>query len=188
MSDLEQIVTDLEKAESISAQRRGWNPSHVGEIDIRIATDGNWYHEGRPFQRKALVKLFAGILQKQNDDYFLVTPVEKLRIKVDDAPFVATLVETVEQDGKSAIVFTTNLDDRIILDNDHPIRIVSDPETQAPRPYVHFRDGIEALIGRNAFYALVCLAEARQHGDETCFSVNSLGHDFDLGCFDSSEI
>jgi hypothetical protein len=187
MSELNQLISNIKQAEAGSEKRKQWNPSHVGEIDIHISADGGWFHQGRPFKRLDLAKLFAGILQKQGDDYFLVTPGEKLRITVEDAPFVANLVEALEEDSQSAIVFTTNLGDKIVLDNQHPIRVEIDPQTQEPRPYIYFRNGLEALISRSAFYDLICLADEEQCDDIFCFTVSSLGESFELGCVNSLE-
>ncbi|MCP4983690.1 MAG: DUF1285 domain-containing protein, partial [Gammaproteobacteria bacterium] len=87
MSELNQLLRDIEKAESSSLARKDWHPGHSGAIDIRIGSDGTWYHEGRAFQRESLIRLFASVLRKQDDEYFLLTPAEKLSIRVDDAPF-----------------------------------------------------------------------------------------------------
>ncbi len=178
MSELNQILIDIDQAESQSDKRLQWQPKQVGSIDIRIAADGQWFHEGRPFQRPSLVKLFASVLRKEEENFFLVTPVEKLKIQVEDAPFVATLVEAKE----SAIIFTTNLGDRLVVDADHPVRVEIDPQTQTPRPYVHYRDGLDALISRSAFFDLINLAEEQERDGKTYLTVSSMGQTFDLGC------
>lgn len=184
MPELDSILADIEASASSSASRKSWNPACQGEIDIRIAADGSWYHEGRRFQRDSLVRLFAGILRREQDDYFLVTPAEKLRIEVEDAPFIATLVEQVEDRGRQAIVFTTNIGERIVVDGDHPIRVEVDAENGAPRPYVHLHDGLEALISRSAFFDLTNLAEERQRDGSSYLCVTSLGQTFELGSTD----
>lgn len=188
MPELERILAQISQTEAQGEKRKQWQPSHVGTIDIRIAADGSWFHEGRPFQRLSLVKLFASVLHRQGNDHFLLTPAEKLKIQVDDAPFVANLVEVIEQDKKAAIVFTTNLDDRIVVNSDHPIRVEIDPETQTPRPYVHYRDGLDALISRNAFFELTNLASETIRDGQLYLTVSSLGHEFDLGCVDIMDI
>ena len=187
MSELDQILANIEKANTSREVRRKWNPAHVGSIDIRIAADGSWFHQGRPFKRLSLVKLFASVLQREGQDYFLLTPAEKLAIQVDDAPFVANLVEVIEQNQQSAIVFTTNLDDRIVIDGDHPIRIEIDQQSQTPRPYVHCRDGLEALISRRAFFELTSLASETIRDGKLYLTVSSLNQTFDLGCVDLME-
>lgn len=131
-----------------------WNPPHCGEIDIRIAKDGTWFHEGTPIGREALVRLFSTVLRLDPDGYHLVTPVEKMRIVVEDAPFIAT---RVDQDGE-ALVFQTNVGDTVAAGPENAIRVEIDPTTGEPRPYVHVRRGLEALIARPVFYELVELA------------------------------
>lgn len=184
MSELDHILDSIKASEALSSKRRDWNPARLGEIDIRIAADGSWYHEGRKFQRQALVKLFASVLRREADTYYLVTPAEKLRIQVEDAPFVAGLVETIDDGGKQAIVLTTNLDQRIVVDADHPIRIDIDPDTRQPRPYVQMHAGLEALISRGAFYDLINLAEERRRDGRSCLCVSSRGQEFELGSID----
>jgi hypothetical protein len=184
MSELEQILADIQSGAATQAVRRQWNPQHQGEIDIRIAADGSWFHDGRRFRRSALVKLFAGILRHENDAYFLVTPVEKLRIQVEDAPFVATLVEQIDDNGTPAIVFTTNIGERVVVDREHALRVEVDAGSRQPRPYVHLRDGLDALISRSAFYDLLNLARETQRDGGNYLAVSSRGHEFELGSID----
>ncbi len=185
MSELDKLLTDVASTEASSAARLDWNPSRSGEIDIRIAADGSWHHEGRVFRRDALVRLFAGVLRREGDEYFLVTPAEKLRIRVDDAPFVADLVEVIEDQGRSAIVFTTNIGERVAADASHPIRVEIDGASGEPRPYIYLRNGLEALIGRRAFYDLLCLAEERERDGARYLYINSLDCEFELGRSDA---
>ena len=184
MSELEQILADIQSGDAMQALRRRWNPQHEGEIDIRIAANGDWFHEGRRFRRDAMVKLFAGILRREDDAYFLVTPLEKLRIRVEDAPFVASLVEQIDDDGAPTIVFTTNIGERVIVDQAHALRIEIDARSQQPRPYVHLRDGLDALISRSAFYDLLNLAYEKQRDGGACLAITSRGHEFELGSID----
>ena len=184
MSELDTILADIKAGEALSAARRDWNPNCQGEIDIRIAADGSWFHQQRPFQRDSLVKLFAGILRREDEEYFLVTPAEKLRIEVEDAPFIATLVESIEADGQQAIVFTTNIGERIVADHKHAIRVEMDADSNTPRPYVHVRDGLDALISRSAFYDLLNLAQENERDGAGYLSVTSLGEEFELGSTD----
>lgn len=136
-----------------------WNPPLSGDIDIRIARNGDWYHEGTRFERQALVKLFASILKREGDEYFLVTPVEKWRIRVEDAPFVAIDCEVLGAGDEQQLVFITNVDDRVHCNADHPLRVVTDPATGEPAPYVLLRDGLEAKLARSVFYRLVEIAD-----------------------------
>jgi hypothetical protein len=181
MSELDQLLSDIEAAEFDSPARKNWQPKHKGSIDIRIAVDGTWYHEGRAFQRAALTKLFATVLRKEDDDYFLVTPAEKLSIQVDDAPFVATMVEQIDDTEHTALVFTTNLGERIVADAQHPLRVEIDSDSNEPRPYIHVRNGLEALIGRNAFFELVNMATERERDGKLFLTITSMGAEFILG-------
>ena len=184
MSELNQLLRDIELAESSSLARKDWQPRHSGVIDIRIASDGTWYHEGRAFKRESLARLFASVLRKQDDEYFLLTPAEKFSICVDDAPFVATMLEIFCEDGQRALVFTTNLGDKIIADSEHPIRVEIDEATREPRPYIHFRDGLEALIGRAAFFDLANASKISERDGRRRLTISSMGAQFDLGCPD----
>lgn len=154
-----------------------WNPAHSGEIDIVIGRDGGWTHEGAPIAREALVRLFSTILRKDPDGIYLVTPVEKMKITVEDAPFVAVRVDRVAgDDGRPVLRFETNVGDAVEAGGDNPIRVATDPGGE-PRPYVHVRRGLEALIARPVFYELVEIAEERD-GE---LGVESHGHWFPLG-------
>ena len=134
-----------------------WNPPFCGDLDMQIKRDGTWFYEGTPIGRKELVKLFATILWREGDDYFLVTPVEKVGIQVEDAPFVAVDFDVTGAGADQTLTFTTNVDDQAKAGPDHPIRVVRDPETGEPSPYVLIRRNLEALIDRKSFYRLVDL-------------------------------
>lgn len=122
---------------------------------MRIARDGTWFYLGTPIGRHALVKLFSSIIRKDGEDYFLVTPVEKVGITVDDAPFVAVDFEVSGAADKQQLTFTTSVDDVVNAGPEHPIRVVRDPKTGEPSPYVLVRSNLEALIDRKSFYRLV---------------------------------
>jgi hypothetical protein len=137
-------------------------PETCGEIDIRIARDGSWFYHSSPISRKPLVKLFSGALRRESDGSFaLVTPVEHLRIRVDDAPFLAVAVEAAGHGKDARLTFTTNVDDEVSAGPDHPIRVEFDPVTGEPSPYVTVRQGLEALIARSVYYELVALGVER---------------------------
>lgn len=139
-----------------------WNPAHCGDIDIVIRRSGLWVHEGAPIGREALVRLFSTILRKDPDGFHLVTPAEKMRITVEDAPFVAVRVDQVRDAADRPVLrFLTNVGDEVDAGPENPIRIEIDPETGEPRPYVHVRRGLEALISRPVFYEIAELAEER---------------------------
>lgn len=148
-----------------------WNPAHCGEIDIVIRKDGLWFHEGSPIGREALVRLFSTVLRKDPDGFHLVTPVEKMKITVEDAPFIAV---RVDQDGE-ALRFTTNVGDEVEAGPDNVIRVEMGEDGE-PRPYLHVRRGLEALIARPVFYELVEMAG--EQGD--VLGVTSHGEFFPL--------
>jgi len=132
-----------------------WNPPFCGDLDMRIARDGTWFYQGTPIGRKGLVRLFSTILRRDGDQYFLVTPVEKVGITVDDAPFVAVDFDVTGSGKDQRIAFHTNVDDSVTAGPDAPIRITRDDETGEPSPYVLVRRNLEALIDRKSFYRLV---------------------------------
>ncbi len=157
-------------------------PQLCGDIDMRIGRDGTWFYHGSPIGRKPLVKLFAGVLQRDDDgEYWLETPIEKCRIRVDDAPFTAVemFVDGTARDRR--ISFRTNLDEKVIADAAHPIRVALDEHTSEPSPYVRLRDGIEALIVRAVFYDLVELGEEAVIDGEAVLGVWSCGRFFVIG-------
>lgn len=159
-----------------------WNPEFCGDLDMRIARDGTWFYLGSPIGRKPLVKLFSGVIRFDDDgNYYLVTPVEKIGITVEDAPFVAVEM-FVEGDGRERVIsFRTNVDDFVIMDADHPFRLDIDPETKEPSPYVRVRANLEALINRPVFYDLVNLAGEEDINGSARFGFWSSGQFFELG-------
>ena len=132
-----------------------WNPPFCGDIDMRIAQDGTWFYMNSPIGRKPLVQLFSSVLRHDDDGkYHLVTPVEKVGIRVDDAPFTAIRMQ-VEGDGQGQVIhFETNVDDAVIVDGDHPLRFAEEPGTGGLKPYVLVRARLEALVSRALFYDL----------------------------------
>ncbi len=136
-----------------------WNPPFCGDLDMRIARDGTWYYLGTPIGRFELVKLFSSVLRKDDDNFFLVTPAEKVGITVDDAPFVATDFDVQQVNGEQTLVFQTHVGDTTTAGPDAPIRVSMDPDTGEPAPYVLVRANLEALIDRKTFYRLVDLGE-----------------------------
>lgn len=135
-----------------------WNPEHCGDIDIVIRADGVWMHEGSPIGRAPLVRLFSTVLRKDPDGYHLVTPVEKLKIRVEDLPFRAVAVER----AGDRLTFTTDVGDRAEAGADHPIVVEIDPATGEPAPRVHVRADLWARIARPVFYELVEAATLEQ--------------------------
>ncbi len=171
----------LAQAASAASKGKGlppvhlWNPPFCGDIDMRIARDGTWFYEGTPIGRPALVKLFANILKLEDGKFYLVTPVEKVGITVDDAPFVAVDFR-VEGDGRAQkLTFVTNLGDEADAGSAHPVRVLRDADTGEPSPYVMIRAGLEALIDRKSFYRLVELGAHEPHEGESWFGLWSGG-------------
>lgn len=173
--------TDTLLASATKAAKKGpppvhlWNPPFCGDLDMRIARDGTWFHEGTPIGRPALVRLFASILRRDGDDYFLVTPVEKVGLTVEDVPFIATDFDVSGQDTSQMITFSTNVGDSVTAGSDAPIRVMRDPETGEPTPYVRVRAALEARIDRKSFYRLVELGETAPHDGKDWFGVFSGG-------------
>ena len=159
-----------------------WNPDFCGDLDIRIARDGTWFYLGSPIGRKPLVKLFSGVLRLDDDEkYYLVTPVEKIGITVDDAPFVAVEMFREGEGREQVLSFRTQVDDFVIADQEHPIKLEIDPENAEPSPYVRVRSNLDALIVRSVFYDLVELAGEEEVDGVTRFGVWSSGVFFDFG-------
>lgn len=135
-----------------------WNPPFCGDLDMHIAKDGTWSYLGTPINRFELVKLFSSILKKEDGKYFLVTPVEKVGITVEDAPFIAVDFEAKGDGQAQRLSFSTHVGDVAVAGPDHPIRIVIDAETDEPSPYILVRANLEARIDRKSFYRLVDIA------------------------------
>lgn len=134
-----------------------WNPDHCGDSDMRIARDGTWFHAGTPIGRPAMVRLFSTILRREPDGgYVLVTPVEKLSIEVEDAPFVAVEVKTEGEKQDRSLAFRLNTGDVVIAGPEHPLRFEAEPD--GPHPYVTVRPGLDALVARSVYYELANLA------------------------------
>ena len=174
------INTLFDELAVLAAERRlppvnQWHPERAGHINIRIARDGTWYHDGDPILRQPLVDLFATILRKDPDGYCLVTPAEKLRIQVEDVPFQAIDVEVKGAGADQQLLFATNVGDYVLADEAHPVTVAGQADN--PRPYLEVRDGLRALIGRSVYYRLSDLAEE----DQTGWWLTSAGTRFRLG-------
>ena len=136
-----------------------WNPPFCGDLDMRIARDGTWFYQGTPIGRPGLVKLFSSILKREDGKYFLVTPVEKVGITVDDAPFVAIDFDAKGKGKDQTLTFVTQVEDVAQAGPAHRIEVTRDPETGEPSPYINIRRDLWALIDRKSFYRLVDLGE-----------------------------
>lgn len=146
-----------------------WNPPFCGDLDMQIKRDGTWFYMGTPIGRPELVRLFSTILKREGDSFFLVTPVEKVGITVEDAPFIA--VDFIAKDG--FLIFTTNLGDSAAAGPDHPIRVIRDEATGEPSPYIEIRAGLEARIDRKSFYRLVDIGGVAPFEGQEWFGIRS---------------
>ena len=167
-------VKDAAKGRGLPPVER-WNPPFCGDIDMRIAGDGTWFYLKTPIGRLPLVKLFASVLKREGDKYFLVTPVEKIGIQVDDAPFMA--VELVVEEGVAgrALNFRTNVDDWVRCGPDHALRFEPEAQTGGLKPYLHVRRDLWAKVSRALFFDLVELGEEREVEGRAMFGVMSMG-------------
>lgn len=156
-----------------------WNPPFCGDIDMRIARDGAWFYQGTPILRPALVRLFSTILRKDPERYVLVTPVERVGIAVEDAPFAAVAMDVSGCGAKQSLRFQTNVGDWVSVGSEHPLRF----ERQASgglKPYIHVRGGLWALATRALAIELVSLGETTAHEGAESFGVASAGTFFPI--------
>jgi uncharacterized protein len=150
-----------------------WNPPYCGDIDMRIAANGTWFYQGTPIGRSALVRLFASILKREGERYFLVTPVEKCGIVVEDAPFMAVEMQVEDRGAGRELLFRTNVDDWVACGPGHSLRF--EAATGGLKPYVHVRSDLWAKVTRAVWYDLVELGEERDVGGTEMFGVVSGG-------------
>jgi len=172
---LEAITGALSRAAAGGPPVEQWNPPFCGDLDMRIAGDGTWFYLKTPIGRPALVKLFASVLKREGDRYFLVTPVEKCGIAVDDAPFLAVELKVRNDDGVRVLDFRTNVDDWIACGGAHALRFEPEPGTGGLKPYLHVRRGLWAKVTRPLFFDLVALGEERDIEGRMMFGVASAG-------------
>jgi hypothetical protein len=172
-------------AAALPRERKGpppvhlWNPPYCGDIDMRIASDGTWFYLGTPIGRPALVRLFASVLKCEDGKYFLVTPVEKIGIVVEDAPFLAVELKVENSSQGDLLRFRTNVDDWVDCDAEHALRF--EPEaTGGLKPYLHVRRDLWAKVTRALFYDLVERGEEREVGGRAMFGVVSAGAFFPM--------
>jgi hypothetical protein len=152
-----------------------WNPPFCGDLDMRIAADGTWFYMKTPIGRPALVKLFSSVLKREADKYFLVTPVEKVGITVDDAPFTAVEMRLEGESAARVLSFRTNVDEWVACGPEHTLRFDAEPETGGLKPYLHVRRDLWALVTRALFYDLAELGEDRDIDGRQMFGVASGG-------------
>ena len=162
-----------------------WNPPFCGDLDIRIASDGTWFYLGTPIGRAPLVKLFASVLKREHGKYFLVTPVEKIGIIVEDAPFLAVEMRQENTPAGPHLHFRTNVDDWVVCDADHGLRFEPETSTGGLKPYLHVRRDLWAKVTRALFYDLVALGEERDVDGERMFGIESGGVFFPMSKADA---
>jgi hypothetical protein len=154
-----------------------WDPEFCGDIDIQIKHDGTWFYMGTPINRKALVKLFASVLKRENDHYFLVTPAEKVGIQVEDSPFIITQW----QKNSNKLALTTSTGNDLIVGKENPIQIFADKKTGAHLPYVLVRKNLWGRLHQNVFYQLAELGKEQTLNDKRHLVLNSGDYHFSLG-------
>jgi hypothetical protein len=154
----------------------GMHPDREGEADMRIDRDGRWYYRGSEIQRPRMVKVFASVLRRDPDGFYLVTPVEKLRIDVEEAPFLGVSMEVRGEGHNQQIAIASNVGDVVVVDATHPLRVVD--QDNKPRPFVEVRAGLDALLSRPLYYQLVEISETLDDGTAGVWSAGSF---FPLG-------
>lgn len=175
--DLTTLQKQLSEQQGSQPPVENWDPAFCGDMDMHITHEGNWIYMGSPIGRKALVKLFASVLKREEDSYFLVTPVEKVGIKVADVPFVIT---QWEQQAKH-LVFTTQTEESFIVDDTHPVCLKADKVTNAILPYVKVKRNLWGRLHQNVFYQLVDLGKEQKFSGEMHLVMQSGAYTFSLG-------
>ena len=186
---LQDLMNALKDAENSSHPVEGWKPDYCGEMDMIIKADGTWWHEGSKIKRQKLVRLFASILRKDSDgETYLVTPVEKIKIRVERGHFLITDLHSEGEKQNQKVFFTTNLGEYIKLSDANPMRVDTNSSTLEPSPYVNIRGRLEALLSRSVFYSVVDLASEVEMNNGKQLGIWSFGSFFPLGPIDSHKI
>jgi uncharacterized protein len=182
---LDELAARVVPAGTGAAGGAGRQPLDCGHFDIAIARDGTWFYRGSPIGRMPLVRLFSTVLRRESDgSFWLQTPVERGRIDVEDAPFVAVELTRRGEGRQQELIFRTNVDDTVAAGAEHPLRVVDDA-AGGPNPYILVRNGLEARLNRPVFYELVELGREERVGDATLFGVWSKGTFFPLGSLEA---
>ena len=182
--DLTQLQSQLATQQNKVPPVEKWNPEFCGDIDIQIKHDGSWFYMGTPIGRKPLVKLFSGVLKKEQETYYLVTPVEKVGIQVEDVPFVITQWQKQDQ----LLIFTTQTDDSVVVSESNPVKLMRDKKTDALLPYVNIRRNLWARLHQNVYYQLIEIAQTVAFDGGHRLELSSGEYSFDLGQFWPAEI
>ncbi|MCK7459230.1 DUF1285 domain-containing protein [Idiomarina aminovorans] len=170
---LNRLISELEKHQHAPTEL--WDPPYCGELPIHIATNGDWFYQNSPIKRQALVKLFASVLVVEEGEYFLITPAEKVKITVEDTPFVVVDWQQLKQDGQQLLLLTTNIGDTLILSSEHPLTM------KQGVPYILMQRGLTARVHRNVFYQWVSHAQSRTLNGQEQWYLSSAGEIFVLG-------
>jgi len=184
-SNLEDLTVAARQATNATPGEKGlppvhlWNPPFCGDLDMRIASDGTWYYMGTPIGRPAMVRLFSTILKREDGKHFLVTPVEKVGIRVDDAPFLAVEMQKRASGDGTTLRFRTNVDDWVDCDAAHRLRFEAAADGGLT-PYLHVRADLWAKVTRALYYDLVDMGEARMVDGQEMFGVESAGEFFPM--------
>ncbi|MDM3871963.1 DUF1285 domain-containing protein [Porticoccus sp. W117] len=174
------LLAEQQKANASLPPVDKWNPSFCGDMDLLIQRDGTWLHEGSAIRRPELVKLFSTVLKREGDDYYLVTPVEKLRIRVECAPFLLVEVERKQEAGGEALYFTANTGDHVVAGPENPIWMEPSQSGEELLPYIRVRSNLPGLLSRTVYYQLADWAQAGECDGRSCHGVVSLGQFFPL--------
>jgi len=176
------ILSELEKVKDLDRPPvHLWHPENVKDIEMVIRKDGVWEYMSGPILRQRLVRLFSTVLRKDPDGhYYLVTPVEKCRIQVEDAPFIGVLLEQDGSGEEQVLSLTTNMAEKVNIDTDHPLSVLIDEATGEPSPYVEIRDGLNARLNRNVYYQLMDLVVEQQQEVGVVYGIWSSGTFFEV--------
>jgi len=159
-----------------------WNPPLCENVEMRIDREGRWFFMNSPIGRERMVKLFSKVLRLDEDgEYYLVTPVEKIRVEVEERPFLIIDYQLIKKGKEQLISFETNTSDIFLLDKDHPITVSINPITDEPKPYVLVRSNLEGIISRNIYYKLIELAKTKKVAGEQILVLKSGNQDFEIG-------
>lgn len=182
-SDSAEVLQRLAASAERLSYSSDWKPTQCGDSQMRIASDGRWFHQGSEIAKPALVQLFSRLLRREGEQYFLITPVEKLSIEVEDAPFVSINTYIEGEGSEQKLYVTTNLHDTLCVSAEHPLRVEVDPHTQEPAPYVSVGANLAVRVQRSDFYQLVDYAQERCLNEDRVMAVLSAGEWFSLGRF-----
>ncbi len=153
--DIVKAVQSIDSSKGLPPVEK-WNPPNCGDIGMKIKRDGVWFYQGSPIGRQKMVRLFSTILRRDDDGiYYMVTPVEKVPVDVEDVPFLAVEMQVQNKGKNQKLYFRTNVDDMAMAGQEHPLRFIVDEKTKEPTPYIHIRGNLEARIVRSVFYDLV---------------------------------